>query len=139
MTTTKVLVPVLSAALMAAAPALASGARAHTAKAKAHASACHYKAGYDPLRDTVTPRSRYISLRPHRVDHLNSKTSTVTTTYRWTWKPMNGAKICEFSYTQNGVLRHPKIVRNPNGGSWTVRFSWHKGVGKERVFVTARL
>jgi hypothetical protein len=138
MTTTKVLVPVLSAAVLAAAPALASGARAHTSKAQAHAAACHYKAGYDPLRDTITPRSRYISLQPHRVDHLNGRTNTVTTTYRWTWKPMNGAKICEFSYTQNGVMRHPKIVRDPNGGSWKVTFTWRRGVGKEHVFVTAR-
>jgi len=137
MTTRKVLVPVLSAALLVAAPALASGARAHSSAA-AHAAACHYKVGYDPLRDAVTPRSRYISLRPHRVDHLNGRTNTVTTTYRWTWKPMNGAKICEFSYTQNGVMRHPKIVRDPNGGSWKVSFTWRRGVGKEHVFVTAR-
>jgi hypothetical protein len=135
--TTKVLIPVLSAAVLVGAPALAASAKAPAARTAA--TSCPFKAGYDPLREDITPHSRYIQLKPNRVDTVSDTSNDVTTSYRWTWKPLNGAKICEFSYTQNGVLRHAKIVRNPNGGSWTVRFTWHRGIGKERVFVTARL
>lgn len=132
---TKVLIPLLSAAVLVGAPALASAAKAP--RAKDAATNCPYKVSYNPLMDTVT-RSAYIDLKPNRVDTITS-TQNVTTSYRWTWKPLKGAKICEFSYTQNGVLKHPKIIRDPSGGTYSVTFPWRLGVGEERVLVTARL
>lgn len=132
---TKLLIPALSAAALIGVPALAGATAPH---ARTAATSCPYKVSYDPLRETVSPHNPYIQLKPNRVDTIAANGLDVTTSYRWTWKPLKGASICEFSYTQNGVLKTPKIVRSPTGGTYSVTFPWRAGVGEERVFVTAR-